>query len=114
MKLKKRKNQLRFKKKLVVAITLIILMMLGIGYSFLSANLNIKGNIFLKSNRLEKTSMFTSGTIVNNKMKEITNSEGINHSIKRIIRSESIPDNYKNNNYIVSDNESKEPIYIWY
>ena len=43
MKLKKRKNQLRFKKKLVTVITLIILMMLGIGYSFLSANLNIKG-----------------------------------------------------------------------
>ena len=88
MKLKKRKNQLRFKKKLVTVITLIILMMLGIGYSFLSANLNIKGNIFLKSNRLENTSKFTSGTIVNN---------------KRITRSESIPDNYKNNNYIVSD-----------
>ncbi len=114
MKLKKRKNQLRFKKKLVTVITLIILMMLGIGYSFLSTNLNIKGNIFLKSNRLENTSKFTSGTIVNNKMKEITNSSGINHSIKRLLRSESIPDNYKNNNYIVSDNESKEPIYIWY
>ena len=49
MKLKKRKNQIRFKKKLVFGLTLIILMMLGIGYSFLVANLNIKGNIVMKN-----------------------------------------------------------------
>ena len=114
MKLKKRKNQIRFKKKLVFAVTLIILMMLGIGYSFLVANLNIKGNISLKSNRLENTSEFNLGTIVNNKMKELTNSEGINETIKSIKRTDSIPEEFKDNNYIVSDNNSKEPIYMWY
>ena len=48
VKLKKRKNKLRFKRKLVLTSTLVLLFVLGIGYSLLSVDLNIFGNITVK------------------------------------------------------------------
>ena len=50
VKLKKRKNKLRFKRKIVLTSTLVLLFVLGIGYSFLSVNLNILGNILVRKN----------------------------------------------------------------
>ena len=48
IKLKKRKNKLRFKRNLVLTTTLVLLFVLGIGYSSLTTNLNILGNITVK------------------------------------------------------------------
>ena len=48
IKLKKRKNKIRFKRNLVLTSTLVLLFVLGIGYSSLSTNLDIVGNITVK------------------------------------------------------------------
>ena len=48
IKLKKRKNKLRFRKKLVLTSTLVLLFVLGIGYSLLSVDLNIFGDITVR------------------------------------------------------------------
>ena len=48
IKLKKRKNKLRFKRNLVLTSTLVLLFVVGIGYSALSTNLSILGNITVK------------------------------------------------------------------
>lgn len=114
MKLKKRKNKFQFKRKLVVLSTLILLMVFGVGYSFLSENLGIKGNINLKTRTASSVAKFVKGTEFNKKIKEISNSEDINYSIKAIKRSLSIPDKYKTDEYKISDESSIEPILIWY
>ena len=48
IKLKKRKNKLHFKRKIVLTSTLVLLFVIGIGYSALSVNLGIFGNITVK------------------------------------------------------------------
>ena len=48
VKLKKGRNKLRFRRKLVLTSTLVLFLVIGIGYSVLSVNLNILGNITVK------------------------------------------------------------------
>lgn len=114
MKLKKRKNKFQFKRKLVVLSTLVLLMVFGVGYSFLSENLGIRGNINLKTRTASNIAKFDKGPNVNIKMKNISRGEDNNYSIKSFKRALSIPDKYKTEEYKVSDPESIEPIFIWY
>ena len=48
VKLKKRRNKLHFRRKVVLISTLVLLLVVGIGYSLLSVDLNIFGNITVK------------------------------------------------------------------